>query len=286
MEILKGKPVADRIKEYITVKADELLARDVVPTLGILRVGSSESDIAYENSAVKTANSLGIHVEKYIMDEKSTEDEVIEVLKVMNEDSNIHGILIFRPLPSHMDEDRVRNHIAVEKDIDGISDASVGGLFTGNKTGFPPCTAEAAVVILDHFKIPVEGKRVTVIGRSLVVGKPLAMMLLERNATVTICHSKTPEDAMIEYCRKSDIIISAAGKIGTVDARHVSKGQVIVDVGINFDDDGKMCGDVTLDESCEDAAALTPVPGGVGSVTTALLMYHVTEAAQAQHHKG
>ena len=151
MELLRGKPLADLIKRDTEKKTEELINRGIVPTLGILRIGESESDIAYENSAVKTAAALGIHVEKYIMDEKSKEDEVIDVLKVMNEDENIHGILMFRPLPPHIDEDRVRNHIDPSKDVDGISYASVGSLFTGNRIGFPPCTAEAAVAILDYY---------------------------------------------------------------------------------------------------------------------------------------
>lgn len=282
MELLKGKPVADRIKENILKKTELLLERDVVPTLGILRVGTNESDVAYENSAVKTAKTLGIHVEKYIMDEKSTEDEVIDVLKVMNEDENIHGILMFRPLPCHIDEDRVRNHIAPEKDIDGISDRSVSGLFTGSRMGFPPCTAEAAMAILEFYRTPLKGANAVVIGRSLVVGKPAAMMLMEKNATVSICHSKTRVEDLRRLCKDADIIVSAAGKAGTINETHVSGKQIIIDVGINFDEEGNMCGDVDFESVSGKALAATPVPGGVGSVTTALLMYHVAEAAYAR----
>lgn len=283
MELLRGKPLADLIKRNTEKKTEELINRGIVPTLGILRIGESESDIAYENSAVKTAAALGIHVEKYIMDEKSKEDEVIDVLKVMNEDENIHGILMFRPLPPHIDEDRVRNHIEPSKDVDGISDASVGSLFTGNRIGFPPCTAEAAVAILDYYGIEVSGKKAVVIGRSLVVGKPAAMMLLDRHATVTVCHSRTAAGDLEDICAGADIIISAAGRINTVGLSHVSGKQIIVDVGINFGEDGKMRGDVDFEALKGNAAAVTPVPGGVGSVTTALLMYHVVEAAAASH---
>lgn len=281
MELLKGKPVADKIKEHVAAKVEGLINKDIVPTLGILRVGENESDIAYENSAVKVAKSLGIHVEKYIMDIKSTESDVLDVLKIMNDNDNIHGILMFRPLPKHIDEDMVRNHINPAKDIDGISDASVGGLFTGNKVGFPPCTAEAATAILDHYGIETSGKKATVIGRSLVIGKPVAMMLLEKNATVTICHSRTSSEDLVEACKNSDIIVAAAGKIDTVNANHVNGKQVIVDVGINFDEEGEMCGDVNFDGVSDHVEAITPVPGGVGSVTTALLMHHVVEAAEA-----
>ena len=283
MELLRGKPLADLIKRDTEKKTEELINRGIVPTLGILRIGESESDIAYENSAVKTAAALGIHVEKYIMDEKSKEDEVIDVLKVMNEDENIHGILMFRPLPPHIDEDRVRNHIEPSKDVDGISDAGVGSLFTGNRIGFPPCTAEAAVAILDYYGIEVSGKKAVVIGRSLVVGKPAAMMLLDRHATVTVCHSRTAAGDLEDICAGADIIISAAGRINTVGLSHVSGKQIIVDVGINFGEDGKMRGDVDFEALKGNAAAVTPVPGGVGSVTTALLMYHVVEAAAASH---
>ena len=282
MELLKGKPVADKIKEQTTAMVEELIDKDIVPTLGILRVGNDESDIAYENSAVKVAKSLGIHVEKYIMDAKAEEEDVLDVLKIMNEDKNLHGILIFRPLPKHIDEEKVRNHINSAKDIDGISDASVAGLFTGNKTGFPPCTAEAALAILDHYGVDIEGKKAVVIGRSLVIGKPVAMMLLERNATVTVCHSKTASEDLKVICKDADIIIAAAGKIDTVTADHVSGKQIIVDVGINFDDAGKMCGDADFEALEGNVEAITPVPGGVGSVTTALLMYHVVMAAKVQ----
>ena len=281
MQLLKGKPVSDYIKEKTTDMVSAMLEKNIVPTLGILRVGANESDMAYENSAVKTANALGIHIEKYIMDADSDESDILDVLKVMNEDGNIHGILLFRPLPESVDEDKIRNHIAPQKDVDGISDASVAGLFTGNRRGFPPCTAEAAIAILDYYGIGLEGKKVTVIGRSLVVGKPVSMMLLDRNAAVTMCHSRVSPEDLVQICKNSDIIISAAGRINTVTADHVSGSQTIIDVGINFDPSGKMCGDADMDDIGKKASAITPVPGGVGSVTTALLMYHVAEAAEA-----
>lgn len=280
MELLKGKPVADKIKDKVAAMTDAMLEDGKIATLGILRVGDNESDIAYENSAAKVANILGIAVEKYIMDAKSTEEDVIDVLKVMNEDAKINGILMFRPLPEHIDEENVRNHIAPEKDIDGISDIALGGLFTGNKNGFPPCTAEAAIAILDHYGIEVTGKKIVVIGRSLVIGKPVAMMLLEKNATVTICHSRTTAEDLESLCKDADIIVSAAGKLKTVTEKHVSGEQIIIDVGINFDEEGKMCGDADFEALSGNVKAITPVPGGVGSVTTALLMYHTVMAAQ------
>ncbi len=281
MELLKGKPVADLICEKVQAEAEKLLYKGVYPTLGILRVGHNDSDIAYENSAEKKAKSLGMNVEKYIMEENSTENDVLDVLEVMNNDDNIHGILMFRPLPKGIDEEHVINRINPAKDVDGISFESVSGLFTGAQKGFPPCTAEAAVAILEHYGIEVTGKKVVVIGRSLVVGKPVAMMLLDKNATVTICHSKTKAEDIEAICREADIIVTAAGKIGTVTDNHINGKQIIVDVGINFGEDGKMCGDADFEALDGKVAAITPVPGGVGSVTTALLLYHTIEAAKS-----
>lgn len=280
MELLKGKPVADLICEKVQAEAEELLYKGIYPTLGILRVGNNESDIAYETSAEKKAKSLGMNVEKYIMESNSTESDVLDVLEVMNNDNNIHGILMFRPLPKGIDEEHVINRINPAKDIDGISFESASGLFTGAKNGFPPCTAEAAVAILDHYGIEVAGKKVVVIGRSLVIGKPVAMMLLDRNATVTICHSKTKPEDLKELCQNADIIITAVGKIDTVTDEHVNGKQVIIDVGINFNEEGKMCGDAKFEALEGKVEAITPVPGGVGSVTTALLLYHTIEAAK------
>lgn len=279
MELLKGKPVADEIKAKVQEKAEELLEKGIVPTLGILRIGENESDIAYENSAVKAAKALGVNVEKYIMDGETEEEDVLDVLKIMNEDDKLHGILVFRPLPAHIDEDKVRNAINPDKDVDGISDASVGSLFTGNRVGFPPCTAEAALKILEYYGIEPAGRRAVVIGRSLVVGKPAAMLLLSKNATVTMCHSKTAAEDLKEICLKSDIVICAAGRINTIGKNHVGSNQIIVDVGINFDEDGKMCGDADFASLDGKVKAMTPVPGGVGSVTTALLLQHVVSAA-------
>lgn len=281
MNLLKGKPVAEKLALHIQETVAYLLEKNIVPTLAIVRVGENSSDIAYENSAVKKAESLGIHVEKFILDQDAAEGDLIDILKFINESESIHGVLLFRPLPSHMDEDRVRNHLNADKDIDGITDGSLAGIFTGNGTGYPPCTAEAAMAILQHYGVETAGKKAVVIGRSLVIGKPVAMMLMEVNATVTICHSKTSSKDIEAYCREADIIVCATGRIGTLTAAHVDGKQIIIDVGINFDESGTMCGDADFAgiEAVNGAAAITPVPGGVGSVTTALLMYHVVTAA-------
>ena len=282
MELLKGKPVADQLAGHIEQNFDHLIANNIAPTLAIIRVGNNESDIAYENSAVKKAQSFGIGVEKFIFDEKADEDDVIEVIKHINENESMHGILMFRPLPKHMDEERVCNHIAQEKDIDGITDKSLTGIFTGKGGGFPPCTAEAAMTILKYYGIELAGKKAVVVGRSMVVGKPAAMMLMDENATVTICHSRTSEEDLKKYCQDADIIITAAGKRNMITAEHVNGKQIVIDVGINFDEEGKMCGDADFAGLEGKVKAITPVPGGVGGVTTTLLMYHVTAAAMAQ----
>ncbi len=282
MEILKGKPVAEWIDEKTRGEATRLIEENgIVPTLAILRVGNNESDIAYENSAVKKAASLGIHIEKFILEESADESDVLDIVKFINEQENIHGLLMFRPLPHSMDEEKICNHVRPEKDIDGITERTLGGIFTGAQLGFPPCTPEAAMAILKYYGIDVAGKRVVVVGRSLVVGKPAAIMLLNRNATVTVCHSKTPADELKAVCQDADIIICATGRRNTITAEHVNGKQVIIDVGINFDENDKMCGDADYEgiASANGAAAITPVPGGVGAVTTALLMYHVAKAA-------
>ena len=281
MELLKGKPVADKINEQTVAMAEKLLSQNIVPTLAILRVGNNPSDVAYEESAVKKAKTLGIHVEKYIMDIKADESDVLDVLKIINDDENIHGVLMFRPLPKGIDEEKVRNHLSVAKDVDGITDAALGGLFTGNMLGFPPCTAEAAMTILKDYGIELAGKKAVVIGRSLVVGKPVAMMLMAQNATVTVCHSRTPKEDLKSACIDADIIICATGKMNTLTEDCVNGKQIVIDVGINFDEDGKMCGDADFEVVKNNVKAITPVPGGVGGVTTALLMHHTVAAAEA-----
>ncbi|MCI8610277.1 MAG: bifunctional 5,10-methylenetetrahydrofolate dehydrogenase/5,10-methenyltetrahydrofolate cyclohydrolase [Firmicutes bacterium] len=284
MELLKGKPVADRLCDHIRSCVEQLIDQNVAPTLAILRVGENSSDIAYENSAVKKAESLGIHVEKFIMAADSSEEDVIDILKHINENQAIHGVLMFRPLPKHMDEDRVRNHLRADKDVDGITDSSMAGIFTGNGIGYPPCTAEAAMAILKYYGVTLAGKKAVVIGRSLVIGKPVAMMLMEQNATVTICHSRTPAEELKAYCREADVIVCAAGRINMLTGDCLTGKQVVIDVGINFDEEGKMCGDADFAGIVEASAAagITPVPGGVGGVTTVLLLHHVVAAAMAK----
>ena len=281
-KLLKGKAVADRINEEILERTPALYEKGIVPTLAIVRVGENPSDIAYENGAVKKAKSLGLQPEKYICPADITEEDLIQVIQSINGDEKIHGVLLLQPLPKGIDAAKVRNILAPEKDLDCISDDALGRMFTGRE-GYGPCTAESCIEILKYYNIPIKGKKAVVIGRSMVIGKPAALMLLQENATVTICHTKTAPEDLKAICRDADIIIAAAGKIGALTADMAREGQTIVDVGINFDEEGKMTGDVDFEPVSQvlgEDGAITPVPGGVGSVTTSLLMRHLVQAAE------
>jgi methylenetetrahydrofolate dehydrogenase (NADP+)/methenyltetrahydrofolate cyclohydrolase len=277
-ELLKGKEVTDKLNEELLVRSQALTNKGITPTLGIVRLGERPDDMAYERGALKRAEKTGVSVKQFIFPENMTQDELISEIHNINEDSDVHGVLMFRPLPSQIDDEAVRNELAPEKDVDGITDGSMAGVYSGDGHGYPPCTAEACIQILDHYGIDIKGKNVAVIGRSQVIGKPVTMMLIKKNATVTVCHTRT--EHMAEICKDKDIIIAAAGHIGTVTKDFLSEGQVIIDVAINFDDEGNMCGDVDFEAAEPVAEAITPVPGGVGAVTTSMLMKHVIEAAE------
>lgn len=277
--VLKGKEVVAAMKEKMIEDVESLCLQGVVPTLGIIRIGERPDDISYEKGAMKRCAEVGVQVKQYLLPETATQDELLKVLDEVNNDATVHGVLLFRPLPKWMDDATVRRALAPEKDIDGITDLSLAGVFTGTELGFAPCTAQACIEILDHFGIDVKGKNVVVIGRSLVIGKPVAQLLLAKNATVTTVHTKSTD--MPAICRKADIIIASAGKAGVVGADYVSEGQTIIDVGINWDEEkGKIVGDVNFDAAEPVVANITPVPGGVGSVTTLVLVKHVVDAAK------
>lgn len=275
--ILKGAEVTAALNENLKKEVEALKAKGINPTLGIIRVGERPDDLSYERGACKRAETIGVEVKKILLPEDVTQEELLEVIERVNQDNQIHGVLLFRPLPKHIDDETIRAALSPEKDIDGITDGSLVGVFADTKKGFPPCTAEACIQILNHFGIDPKGKKAVVIGRSLVIGKPVAMMLLKKNATVTICHTRT-EDMPAE-CREADILIAAAGRAGVVGADYVKPGQVVIDVGINFVD-GKLKGDVDFDAVEPIVGDVTPVPGGVGTVTTSVLIGHVVEAAK------
>jgi methylenetetrahydrofolate dehydrogenase (NADP+)/methenyltetrahydrofolate cyclohydrolase len=276
--LLKGAEVVSAMNETIKADVIALVVRGVKPTLAILRVGEKQDDMAYVRGAVKRAETVGIAVRQIVLPETVTQEALLDEIERINADDSIHGCLVLRPLPKHIDDGRVRGALLPEKDVDGITDGSLAGVFTGSKRGFPPCTAQACMEILDYYSIDPQGKNAVVIGRSLVIGKPVAMMLLQKNATVTICHTKTVD--MPSVTRRADILIVAAGRAGVVGAEFVSAGQTVLDVGINFNDEGKMTGDADFAAVEPVVGGITPVPGGVGTVTTSVLMAHVVEACQ------
>lgn len=277
-ELLKGAPVAKAITEKLAVQTAQLKEQGVVPTLAILRVGERDDDLSYERGAMKRCDQAGVAVKNVVLPADVDSKTFFDTLEGLNKDESVHGILMFRPLPAQLDGEKARRMLAPEKDVDGCTDGSLAGVFTGSKTGFPPCTAESAMEILNYYGIDCRGKRAAVIGRSLVIGRPVAMMLMEKNATVTICHTKTVDVPSIT--KNADIIIAASGQMESVGAQYLGEGQVIIDVGISWNDaKGKLCGDVLFEEAEPLAGAITPVPGGVGSVTTSILVKHVVEAA-------
>ena len=278
--ILKGKEAADALNEKLLDRSIAMCEEGTAPTLAIVRVGENGSDIAYENGAVKKAQQVAVAIEKFICSADVEEDDLVEIINYINENEKIHGMLLLQPLPKHLDAERIRNTILPEKDMDCISDGALGGLFLQKEGGYAPCTAESCMEILKYYDIPVQGKKIVVIGRSLVIGKPAALMLLKENATVTICHTKTTAEDLIDLCKQADVIIAAAGHRNTLTAEMVAPGQTVIDVGINFNEEGKMVGDVDFEPVSEIVEAITPVPGGVGSMTTTLLMKHVIEAAE------
>ena len=277
-EILKGKEVVAALKEKLIAEVEALKAKGVTPTLAIVRVGERPDDISYEKGAMTRCKGIGVEVKNFLLPADCTQDDVLKVIKEVNEDSSIHGCLLFRPLPKTMDENYIRNQLDPAKDVDGITDLSMAGTYSCTALGFPPCTPTACMEILEHFGIDLTGKRVCVVGRSLVVGKPAAIMAIQRNGTVTVCHTKTKD--MKAVAREADIIIAAAGKAGVVGEGFFREGQIVIDVGINFDEEGNMKGDVNFEAAEPIVAAITPVPGGVGTVTTSVLVKHVIQAAQ------
>ncbi len=274
---LLGKEVTAALNERIKADVAKLEEKGVKPTLGIIRVGERPDDLSYERGATKRCETLGVACKKYLLPEDVSQEELMKTIDEVNHDDRIHGVLIFRPLPKHIDDAAVVAALAPEKDVDGITDGSMVGVFTSTPKGFPPCTPQACMEILDHYQIDCKGKKAVVVGRSLVVGKPAAMMLLKKNATVSICHTKTVD--MPSVVKEAEIVIVAAGRAGVVDDTYLSPGQVVIDVGINVNEEGKLCGDVAYDKAEPIVEAITPVPGGVGSVTTSVLVGHVVEAA-------
>ncbi len=278
-EVLKGMPVAKAISEELRARSEALQAKGVMPTLAIFRVGERDDDLSYERGAMKRAEQTGVSVRNVVLPADVDSETFFGTLESLNRDETVHGILMFRPLPKHLDGEKARQRMAPEKDVDGCTDGSLAGVFANAKVGFPPCTAQAAMEILKFYGIDPKGRKAAVIGRSLVIGRPVAMMLMHANATVTICHTRTVDVPSIT--KEADIVIAASGQMESVGADYLREGQTVIDVGIGWNEaKQKLCGDVKFEEAEPVVAAITPVPGGVGSVTTAVLCKHVIEAAE------
>ena len=276
--ILKGAAVTAALNQSLTERTSALKEKGILPTLAIVRVGERGDDISYEKGAIKRCEKIGVGVKQFLLPADVPEETLLATIEEINADPAIHGCLLFRPLPGHIDGERIRRALAPQKDVDGITDGSLAGVFSGSGEGYPPCTAQACMEILDHYGYPLQGKIAVVVGRSLVVGKPAAMLLLQKNATVTVCHTRTAD--MPALCREAEVLIVAAGKAGVVGKEYLSPGQVVIDVGIHVLEDGKLTGDVKFEEAEPIVEAITPVPGGVGTVTTSVLVKHVVEAAE------
>ena len=277
--LLKGAPVAKAITAELIERAGKLESLGVVPTLAIVRVGEREDDLSYERGALKRCEKVGISCRRYLLPADVSQEELMGTVTEINEDPSIHGCLIFRPLPEHLEGDAVASALLSKKDVDSMTPASLLSTLSGLGAGYAPCTAEAVLAILDHYGIDLDGANVVVVGRSLVIGKPVASMLLARNATVTTCHTHTRD--LAEVCRRADIVVAAAGHARTLGADAVCTGQTVIDVGINWDSQAeKLVGDVDFEAVEPLVDAVTPVPGGVGAVTTAILARHVICAAE------
>ena len=276
--ILKGAPVVAAMNEANAARCAALKARGVTPTLAVVRVGARPDDLSYEKGVLTRCGKVGVEVKQFLLPEDAAQEQLLDVIAQVNADPAIHGCLLFRPLPKQFDDRTIRAALAPEKDIDGITDGSLAGVFTNSAIGYPPCTAQACLEILKYYQVPLSGKRAVVVGRSLVVGKPAAMMLDRENATVTLCNSRTQN--LPALCQEADVVVVAMGKQGAIGGEHLRAGQVVVDVGIHVNGEGRLCGDVRFDEAEPLVEAITPVPGGVGTVTTSVLVGHVVEAAE------
>lgn len=276
--IMKGAPAAAELAAGLKKRSEELKALETVPCLALIRVGEEAADISYEKGLLKRAEEAGVTVKKYLFDASAGKEEILEAVRDINRDETIHGCLMFRPLKDRTAEMEVSELLDPKKDVDSMTLRSQARAYTDGSEGFYPCTAEAVMELLRYYHIDVSGKKAVVIGRSQVIGRPAAMLLLNSDATVTICHSKSR--GLKDICRSADILVAAVGRAEMIDESYLAEGQIVLDVGINTNAEGRLCGDVKESAKQELASAYTPVPGGVGSVTTAILMKHVIEAAE------
>ncbi|MGL5750005.1 MAG: bifunctional 5,10-methylenetetrahydrofolate dehydrogenase/5,10-methenyltetrahydrofolate cyclohydrolase [Paraclostridium sp.] len=282
-QMIKGKPVADKISEELIREVSELESMGINPKLAIVRVGARGDDLAYERGALKRCQTIGIETEVLELAEDISQEAYIEVIEKLNKDNTVNGILCFRPLPEHLNEEVIKYVVSPEKDIDCFNPVNAAKVMENDKSGFPPCTPTAVVEILKYYNVELSGANVAILGRSMVVGKPAAMLLLNENATVTICHSRTKN--LPEITSQADVLVAAVGRANMVDSKYIKDGAVVVDVGINVDDEGKLCGDVNTNDVLDKVSSITPVPAGVGSVTTSILAKHLVKACKLQNNK-
>lgn len=282
-QIIKGKPVADKISENLIKEVNDLSKEGIIPKLAIVRVGARPDDLAYERGALKRCQTIGIETEVIELEENITQEEYIKAVHKLNEDEKVNGILTFRPLPKHLNEDVIKYEIDPNKDIDCFNPINISKILENDKSGYPPCTPTAVVEILKYYDVDLSGANIVVLGRSMVVGKPVSMLLLNENATVTICHSRTKN--LSKITSNADILVAAVGKANMVKEEYIKDGAIVIDVGINVDDQGNLCGDVDTNNVLDKVSMITPVPGGVGSVTTSILASHVVKACKLQNNK-
>jgi len=277
-KILYGNEVALKIREDLKLRIDKLKEKNIIPKLAILRMGNKQDDISYERSIIKSCEKLNIETKVEELKEDILEEDFLKLMERLNNEKDIHGILVFRPYPKHLNENVINSSIALNKDVDCMHPLNLERIFEGDLDGFMPCTPEAVIEILKYYDIDLKGKNIVIINRSMVVGKPLSMMALSHNATVTICHSKTID--LPSITKKADIVVTAIGKAKLIEEEYFNENSIVIDVSINVDENGKLCGDVDFENVKEKVGAITPVPKGVGSVTTTLLLKHIVEAAE------
>ena len=274
-EIIDGKKVSQDIKDELKVKVAELKEKGIEVSLAVIQVGNNPASTVYVGNKKKACEYCGIRSLAYELPEETTEEELLTIIDKLNKDANVHGILCQLPLPKHINEDHVIKAISPKKDVDGFHPQNVGALVIGEK-GFVSCTPAGIIQLLKRSNIEMDGKHCVVVGRSNIVGKPMSLLMLRENATVTICHSHTKN--LKEICKEADILIVAIGKPQFIDKEYVKDGAVVIDVGIHRDENNKLCGDVKYDEVEPIASYITPVPGGVGPMTIAMLMHNCVEA--------
>lgn len=280
---LRGKPVVDHLRDNIKKRVESLNSNDIIPRFLLIRLGNKENDLSYEKAIIKNCEAVGVNLVKKELPEDITQKDLVKEIEEANSDSTVHGIMIFRPLPKHIDEKEIGLTINPEKDVDAMSPINLGKLIENTDDGFVPCTPKGVIEMLEYNDFDFEGANVVILGRSLVVGKPLSMMFLEKNSTPTVCHSKTKN--LKEITKNADLVVSALGRAKMLDESYFKEDTTVIDVGVNVDENGKLCGDVDYENVFAKVEKLTPVPGGVGSITTTVLMDQIVKACENQTSK-